>query len=99
MSETELSVPRNSETSTVPEGEHHVRIEGDEVTLAEHTHHHKPMRRRSSSGGSKHDYKPGHEPEHKPVEFMRPIEGTPAAEALAGMFSALSCVSDNFDTC
>lgn len=66
------------------DGEKPVTSEGD--APASEAAHHRVGRRRSSSGGSKHEHRLGVEPEHKAsVEFVRPIEGTPAAEALAGL--------------
>jgi len=84
MSEAEQPETGNSVPVAIENGEHHVKIENDEASHSD-AHHHRVARRRSSSGGSGHDAKYGVEPEHKPtVEFVRPIEGTPAAEALAG---------------
>lgn len=85
MSETELPITENSDPVAKENGEHPVKIESDETSHSD-AHPHRVARRRSSSGGSRHDAKYGVEPEHKPtVEFVRPTEGTPAAEALAGI--------------
>ncbi len=94
MSETDISLPRNSETSLTMDGEKHVTTEGD--APAAEAAPHRVGRRRSSSGGSKHEHRLGFEPEHKAsVEFVRPIEGTPAAEALAGSLIYLFYVIAN----
>ena len=75
---------RNSESSAAhsdTEGVPKAKVDEDGNTLPEPPHT-RPRRRSSSEHGN--DAISSHKP---PVEFVQPIEGTPAAEALAGMLN------------
>ena len=92
MSEAaEPTTTENSVSVAKDNIEHDLKVESDDASHSDaHTHPHPHARRRSSSGGSKHD-KTVFDSEHKPtVEFVRPTEGTPAAEALAGNLKHLT---------
>ena len=90
MSDVDTNQPINSEsTATEVEADNTSKPVADDSSITDVHHHHRIPRRRSSSG-SKHEYKPGGSVSSQnadlkaAVEFVRPIEGTPAAEALAG---------------
>lgn len=90
MSDIDVNQPISSESiATEADAETTAKSIGDDHSQSDVHQHHRITRRRSSSG-SRHEYKPGgsvssQNADHKSaVEFVRPIEGTPAAEALAG---------------
>ncbi len=92
MSDIDTTQPVSSESvATEADVESTAKPIGDDHSQSDVHQHHRVPRRRSSSG-SKHEYKPGgsissQNADHKSaVEFVRPIEGTPAAEALAGPY-------------
>jgi hypothetical protein len=85
MNDVDNNAPRHSDSSINDlEGAPAILMSDPNVDAATGVAHSKQRRR--SSSGSKHDPKL-HDviTDRKPaVEFVRPIEGTPAAEALAG---------------
>lgn len=106
MSDNDTNQPLSSESTAAEVDVHDTakNVVSDEHSLTEVPQHHRMARRRSSSG-SKHEYKPGgsissQNADHKTtVEFVPPIEGTPAAEALAGTFFIPDALELFFPNC